>query len=194
MKITGVAVMAAMVWTSVPADAAPAAEPRVTVCMASMEDMLLENQAKIVSSAIFAGIGVKIQWHSPSHCPAEAIFITFSNDEPGSLLPGALAYALPYEGTHIVVFFDRVKNKPSNVSSVLGHAIAHEIAHILQGVTRHSESGLMKANWTGEDYQRMAWKPLPFTDEDVRLIHSGLKVREASRRADAVAGRAAVAR
>ena len=194
MRITGVAVMAAMAWISVPAEAAPAAEPRVVICMASMEDMLLENQAKIVSSAIFAGIGVKIQWHSPSNCPAEAIFITFSNDEPASLLPGALAYALPYEGTHIVVFYDRVKSKPSNLSSVLGHAIAHEIAHILQGVTRHSESGLMKANWTGEDYQRMAWKPLPFTDEDVRLIHSGLKVREASRRGDAVAGRAPVAR
>jgi hypothetical protein len=51
----------------------------------------------------------------------------------------------------------------------------------------------MKANWTGEDYQRMAWKPLPFTDEDVRLIQSGLKVREATRRADAVVGRAPVA-
>jgi hypothetical protein len=65
------------------------------------------------------GIGVKIQWHGPSNCPAEAIFITFSSDEPSSLLPGALAYAMNYEGTHIVVFYDRVKNKPGSVSSVL---------------------------------------------------------------------------
>jgi hypothetical protein len=194
MKITGVTVMAAMVGTIVWAGALPAAERQVTVCMGYTGNLVLEDRAKVVSADIFAGIGVKILWHSPSHCPAEAILITFSNDEPASLLPGALAYALPYEGTHIVVFYDRVKSKPSNLSSVLGHAIAHEIAHILQGVTRHSESGLMKANWTGEDYQRMAWKPLPFTDEDVRLIHSGLKVREASRRADTVAGRAAVAR
>jgi hypothetical protein len=187
-------VMAAMVWTSVPADAAPAAEPRVTVCMASMEDMLLENQAKIVSSAIFAGIGVKIQWHSSSNCPAEAIFITFSNDEPGSLLPGALAYALPYEGTHIVVFYDRVKNKPGSVACVLGHVVAHEIGHILQGVEHHSESGVMKAHWTGVDCREMTWRPLHFTPEDVLLINRGLEVREAGRRADTVAGRAAVAR
>ena len=193
MKITGVAVMAAMVWTSVPADAAPGAEARVTVCMASTEDFWLENQAKVVSSTIFASIGVKIQWHGPSKCPAEAIFITFSNDEPGSLLPGALAYALPFEGTHVVVFYDRVKNRPGPASSVLGHVIAHEVTHILQGVMRHSASGIMKAQWTGADYQEMNWKPLRFTDEDVMLIHSGLKVRETSRRSGG-GGRAPVAR
>ena len=63
----------------------------------------------------------------------------------------------------------------------MGHVIAHEVMHILQGVARHSESGVMKANWTGADYQRMAWKPLPFTEEDVLLIYRGLKAREASR-------------
>jgi hypothetical protein len=193
MKITGMAVMAALVWTSVLADAVPATELRVMVCLGYARNPALEHWAEVVSSDIFAGIGVKILWRSPRNCPAEAIFITFSNDEPASLLPGALAYALPYEGTHIVVFYDRLTKKPGNVSCLLGHVIAHEVAHILQGVTRHSESGLMKANWTGEDYQRMAWKPLPFTDEDVRLIQSGLKVREASRRADAVGGRAPVA-
>src|SRR6266852_4061316 len=112
MKIMGVAVMAAMVGTTVWAGAIPAAEQPVMVCMASTRDFRMEHLAKVVSSGIFAGIGVKILWHSPSNCPAEAIFITFSNDEPGSLLPGALAYAMPYEGTHIVVFYDRVKSKP----------------------------------------------------------------------------------
>jgi len=179
MKITGVAVMAAMVGTTVCASAVPAAERQVVVCMASAEDMLLENQAKIVSSAIFAGIGVKILWHGPSNCPTEAIFITFSHDAPASLLPGALAYAMPYEGTHIVVFYDRVKNRPGSVSCLLGHVIAHEVAHILQGLVRHSESGIMKAQWTGPDYQQMNGKPLRFTDEDVTLIHRGLKARVA---------------
>ncbi len=179
MRITGVAVMAAMVGTTVWAGAVPGAKARVTVCMASLEDMGLENRAKIVSSAIFAGIGVKIQWHGPSNCPPEGILITFSDETPGSLLPGALAYAMPFEGTHIVVFYDRVKSKPSSAPSVLGHVIAHEVAHILQGLKRHSESGIMKAQWTGAYYQQMNWKPLRFTDEDVMLIHSGLKVRVA---------------
>jgi hypothetical protein len=118
--------------------------------------------------------------------------ITFSDDEPTSLLPGALAYAKPFEGTHIVVFYDRVKNRPGSASCLLGHVIAHEVAHILQGLTRHSESGIMKAQWDGADYKQMTWKPLQFTDEDVMLIYSGLKLREATRRSGG--GRALVAR
>jgi hypothetical protein len=62
---------------------------------------------------------------------------------------------------------------------VLGHVIAHEVTHILQGVLRHSESGVMKARWSNADYQEMTWKPLRFTDEDVVLIHRGLKARVA---------------
>ena len=181
MKITGVTVMAAMVGTTVWADALPAAERQVTVCMGYTDNLGLENQAKVVASDIFAGIGVKILWHSPRQCPAEAILITFSNDEPASLLPGALAYAMPFEGRHIVVFYDRVKTRPGSVSCLLGHVIAHEVAHILQGLKRHSEGGIMKAQWDGADYQQMTWKPLQFTDEDVILIYSGLKIREASR-------------
>jgi hypothetical protein len=40
----------------------------------------------------------------------------------------------------------------------------------------------------------MTWKPLWFTDEDLMLIHSGLKVREPSFAAVAVPDRAPVAR
>jgi hypothetical protein len=194
MKITGVMVMAAMVGTTLWAGALQAAERQVTVCMGHTDNLGLENGAKVVASDIFAGIGVKILWHSPRQCPAKAILITFSNDEPVSLLPGSLAYAMPFEGTHIVVFYDRVKNRPGSVSCLLGHVVAHEVAHILQGLKRHSESGIMKAQWTGADYQQMTWQPLQFTDEDVMLIYGGLKVREASFAAVALAGRAPVAR
>src|SRR5262245_52400713 len=149
MKITGVTVMAAMVGTTVWAGAITAAERQVTVCMGYTGNLRLEHGAKVVSSDIFAGIGVKIRWHSPRQCPAEAILIIFSHETPALLLPGALAYAMPFEGTQITVFYDRVKDRPGPVSGVLGHVIAHEVAHILQGQVRHSESGIMKAHWTG---------------------------------------------
>jgi hypothetical protein len=177
MKITSVAVMAVMGGTSVSADIVPVSERRVMVCMAPTADIRLENRAKAVSSRIFAGIGVNIQWRHLSHCSTQGILITFSSETPASLMPGALAYALPYEGTHIVVFYDRVKNKPGNVSILLGHVIAHEVTHILQGVARHSESGVMKANWTGADYQQMIREPLQFAHQDVSLIDGGLKAR-----------------
>jgi len=177
MKIRGVAVMAVMVGTSVSADAVPVDERKVMVCMAPTADIRLERRAKAVSSGIFAGIGVKIQWRGLSNCPTEGILITFSNETPASLMPGALAYALPHEGKHIVVFFDRVTKKPGYASILLGHVIAHEVTHILQGMVRHSESGVMKANWTGADYQQMSREPLQFTDHDVLLIQHGLRVK-----------------
>lgn len=180
MKIRGVAVMAVMVGTSVSADAVQVDERKVMVCMAPTADIRLEKRAKAVSSGIFGGIGIKIQWHDLRKCPTEGILITFSNETPASLMPGALAYALPHEGRHIVVFFDRVTKKPGYVSILLGHVIAHEVTHILQGIVRHSESGVMKANWTGADYQQMSREPLQFTDHDVLLIHRGLQGRQAS--------------
>ena len=59
---------------------------------------------------------------------------------------------------------------------ILGHVLVHEITHVLQGVDRHSEKGMMKARWTPEDYCEMEWKPLEFTPEDIILIRLGLDV------------------
>jgi hypothetical protein len=56
--------------------------------------------------------------------------------------------------------------------------MVHEITHVLQGIARHSDSGVMKANWSGEEFQRMRYKSLPFTEEDVVLTHRGLEVRK----------------
>jgi hypothetical protein len=185
MKITGVPVMAVMVGTCVWAGAMPEAK-QVTVCMSDPDMVLgngalLLNGAEAVASDLFAGIGVKIQWRQARNCSAPAIHITLSNSTPSTFRPNALAYALPYEGTHIVIFYDRVRNtvEPGKQRCLLGHVIAHEVTHILQGVARHSESGVMKAQWNGDDYQHMAWKPLQFTGIDVQLIYCGLKAREA---------------
>jgi hypothetical protein len=35
----------------------------------------------------------------------------------------------------------------------------------------------MKAHWEAEDYEVMEWKTLPFTEQDIDLIHRGLAVR-----------------
>ena len=58
---------------------------------------------------------------------------------------------------------------------ILAHVMVHEITHVLQGVSRHSESGVMKATWTMKEYGEMLPKPLPFTDDDVLLIRLGLE-------------------
>jgi hypothetical protein len=43
----------------------------------------------------------------------------------------------------------------------------------------------MKAQWSAHDFLQMAYKPLPFTPEDIDLIQRGL--RRFAARADSVA-------
>jgi hypothetical protein len=106
------------------------------------------------------------------------IVIQLTKGAPKQFRPNALAYALPYEGAHIVVFYDRVQSAPSNITAVvLAHVLVHEITHILEGVNSHSETGVMKAAWAAHDYQAMAVKPLPFTERDIQLIQHGLAMR-----------------
>ena len=62
---------------------------------------------------------------------------------------------------------------------LLGHVMAHEIAHILQGVARHSERGIMKERWESSDYKQMLKGSLRFTEHDAILIKLGLEVMAA---------------
>ena len=62
---------------------------------------------------------------------------------------------------------------------LLSYVLAHEIAHILQGVDRHSETGIMKASWDEGDYFDMGRGRLKFTPSDIDLIHLGLDARKA---------------
>jgi len=91
-----------------------------------------------------------------------------------------LAYAFPYEGVHIEVFYDRIDyGAPDVRTALLAHVLVHEITHILQGVSRHSDNGVMKARWDASDRAGMVRIPLAFEPQDVVLIHEGLKARAA---------------
>ena len=65
----------------------------------------------------------------------------------------------PREGSHITVFIDRIEQMraPSNV---LAHVMVHEITHLLQGIGRHSATGVMKGVWTAGDFGGMRLRPL----------------------------------
>jgi hypothetical protein len=67
---------------------------------------------------------------------------------------------------------------------LLAHVMTHEITHVLEGINRHSETGMMKGQWTETDYRAMA-AGLRFAPVDVALIHDGLAKR--TRLADAAA-------
>ena len=175
-KITTLAILAAATC------AAREAQRKVTVCVS---DDVTSNEvheailARAKASEMFAAIGVKLDWQCPKSGQG-TIVISLKMDTPANRKPGELAHTAPKEGTHIVIFYDCVRKiRPNKISVVLAHVMVHEVAHILQGMPRHSASGVMKARWDDYDFLQMAWTPLPFTKHDVDLIQRGLDAREA---------------
>ena len=140
----------------------------------------LMYRATAEASAIFAGIGVRVAWKAGK--PREQrncgiIVLTVEEFAPRDLDPGVRAFTELNDGS-ITVFYDRIRpmltNWPSLVSTLLAQVFAHEIGHSLQGLSRHSESGIMKAHWTVADYRAMQDGRLRFTPLDAGLIRAGV--------------------
>ena len=144
------------------------------------------GRAERLANKIFAGAGVKIDWRTggPRHWQLKrerAIAVEMVDRTPSREMPGALAFALPYEGVHITVFYDRVERAAEfclSPNDLLAHVLVHEITHLLEGISRHSETGIMKPHWTLQDVRGMRRRPLAFTEEDAELIRTGLARRE----------------
>jgi hypothetical protein len=151
-------------------------ERHVTVCLNNTIDVpvIILARAKGLASGMFAGIGITLDFLDGRPAPSQtpAIAIEFVSDTPAGLLPGTWAYALPYEGVHIRIFWDRIEIERSS-PELLAHVMVHEITHILQGTDRHSGEGIMNTRWTNQERQALERKPLHFTEEDVDLIYRG---------------------
>jgi hypothetical protein len=135
-------------------------------------------RAEGLAGRMFAKAGVRIDWRVGA--PKGTAITVGMSDVLRADHPGALAFARPYEGVHITVFYDRIRKEfaPDIATVLLAHVLVHEITHVIQGTARHSETGVMKAHWTTADYNRMLARPLPFTDWDIELIQKGLASRD----------------
>lgn len=159
--------------------------PKVQVCLSyTGVEPQPAFRAKFVAAEIFRRIGVRITW---SHCATAKdpdVRILVAANAPAGLPNGVYAYALPYEGQTVKVFYDRLRARNrSYLGDVWGHVMAHEIAHLLQGVARHSEQGVMQAYWDASEREAMSYRPLAFTPYDAQLIHSGIQVRTSKKSA-----------
>lgn len=97
----------------------------------------------------------------------------------------ASAVPLRISGKEIVVYQSRVqplmRDIPSAAHLILGYVLSHELAHMMQGINRHSDSGIMKARWSRADLEHMLAGGMGFDEPDVILIRDGLEVRIAAR-------------
>jgi hypothetical protein len=67
--------------------------------------------------------------------------------------------------------------RPLSAPAIMGHVLAHEIGHVLEGVARHTPDGLMQARFTDDQLAMMAVKPVPFSEEDRTLIRQTIRAR-----------------
>jgi hypothetical protein len=133
--------------------------------------------AQRIAADMFSRVGVRLIWHS-GDLPETAgsgprrIGIRIVKQVPQTATEFALAGAQPYAstGTLIQVYEDRVKSivsrQPSLSRELLGYVFAHELGHVLMGTNYHSDSGVMKAQWSNDDYAAMRMRRLRFNDSD----------------------------
>jgi hypothetical protein len=144
-------------------------------------------RARTLAAEMFAVVGVRIDWRAGERAESQllqeqAIAVRLTLNTPKKFKPGGVAFAFPYGESHITVLYDRLawsEQRPGLAPALLAHVLVHEITHKLQGIYRHSRAGIMKSNWTEDDYYDMQTKTLPFASEDVELIQLGLAQRQA---------------
>jgi hypothetical protein len=169
------AMLGSMAWAAGKSD-----HRKVVACIETGRDSAdVVGKAASISYRLFRPAGVKLDlhtgWHSCEAQRGKAILVSLSMHTPKDLLPGAFAHALPYEGVHIEVFYDRMAHTEDDLRPyLLAYVVVHEITHILEGVARHSDSGIMKAHWDSDEYALMRRGQLRFAEEDIKLIHKGL--------------------
>ncbi len=76
-------------------------------------------------------------------------------------------------GVLATIFYHRVEalTRGGDSSKILGHAIAHEIGHLLLGSKAHTETGIMRGYWS-RDYLKLADRGLLlFTQQQIDLMH-----------------------
>lgn len=145
--------------------------------------------AMLTATQVFREIGVNLRIVDghPAHDRGDAcgapIVIEFEKAGNYHGSAEAMAYAAPYKksGTSIHVFIDRVllhvNGNYDFKNPFLAYVMVHEITHVLEGIVRHSDEGVMKAVWSKHDYARMERHALSFAPEDVDLIRSALARR-----------------
>jgi hypothetical protein len=155
----------------------------ITVCVDQGNTKISLPIAESVTSAIFANIGFRVEWKGDVRlCTSERgdIQIYVLEKATKNVSSDALGYAMPFQGSIIVVFADRLRMYATQTlrwSYLAGYVMAHEIAHLLQGLSRHSATGIMKASLDRQDVEKCFRHSMTFADEDIQMIRTGFEVR-----------------
>jgi hypothetical protein len=144
------------------------------------------RQAQEDVTRVYADIDVPIEWSTESLTAADqpaTIRLILLPYETGDLRRSERqvmgAAIRTSEGSAIAyVFYRRVQAEADryqvSIGSVLACAIAHELGHLLMPDAAHAASGLMRAGWSRDDFNRADQGQLRFLPGDIARIRAGL--------------------
>jgi hypothetical protein len=160
------------------------------------------DEAEAVAARIFERAGIESLWreHSATAAGSESIANTLRTRNvvhfTMHIIPRSMAVRLASSqiclglsvvpsgnkrGDMAYVFYHRVQElaRGRNLSAAdsLGHAMAHEIGHLLLGTNSHSPTGLMRARWDRSDLLRAATGWLIFTDAEAERLCADVRER-----------------
>ena len=154
-------------------------------------------QAEEESSRIFRAAGVELAWLDCPTSHAEEEKYPACEPPLGSMavdlriLPPSMTARVRSSGEQLGfamasaawVYYQRVEllaeSRVASRDEILGHAIAHEIGHLLLGPDSHSPSGIMRANWDQKYLEEASRGQLHFTPDQARLICADVQERSA---------------
>ena len=179
--------------------------PRINVRVynyAEVSDYVL-GRAQKKASAIFQLAGVELNW-VPCPCSEEEIPIYASCSQLSSgpavvylgimpremsdrigVPPGVLGLSFMPDPDRFAysgfIFQDRVQllaqRKYGTPQVILGHALAHELGHLLLGQGSHSRRGLMQLPWTDKVLRLASEARLVFSGEEAASIRRQVRAR-----------------
>jgi hypothetical protein len=196
-----VAVVAGLVGTLSVIQFAGAESPRIPVIVRVSNNVGLPqhqmNTARNTALAIFRHSDIEAEWREcpvgrsesliPTGCadplkPTEVVVRVIatpsSSQSPDDVLGFSYIDKVGRLTGLATVFADAVARIATRTSvepgTLLGRALAHEVGHLLLGTTHHTTTGLMRANWTGTQLQRLDWS---FSPADRRQMQRSLAAR-----------------
>jgi hypothetical protein len=149
------------------------------------------------AARLFRAAGIRINWERVAAAPEgsgmdmtgaasarsaqrRGIVVQIVQRRSRRVFPGALGFALPFtsSGAHVLIFYDRidalVRSMDIAAYVVLGHAIAHELGHVLLGSSEHSVGGLMQGHWTEASWRLAAAGLLTCCRKEAERMDEGL--------------------
>ena len=158
-------------------------------------DVIAQAQQRVTD--IYKIIGVQVRWQvtlcPPDPCssvadtltePSDFVLIVLSPNMSRGLKVArnvvGMAIVPPQGGGRIAyVLFDRVTRVARvarlDVSDMLGMVMAHEIGHLMLPDGSHSDSGLMRADWTIKELHRPLHPAFEFTRPEGEAIRRHLQ-------------------